>query len=471
MSTATQAGAVAPAAPAQPRTFQRGDEVELAGAAYAVLGTSELTYDENKLWRYDTGAGVWTEVPEEVVRATLAGFAGAPLLTGAGAKALCISNRQINGACDILRDAILASPGRRKFDDAARGLAFRNGFVQVKGGQVGFYYHSAEYLARHAYPFDYLDYDHLQQNVSVPVPRLGAFLHNLFSDVAQAEEHARIALFQEFVGTCLIGEATTYQRALVLPGEGDNGKSQALTLAQAAFPPGSVVSLPPQMWSVQFRIAGLAGALGNFVHEIPERDISGGEVFKAVITGDPLRAENKYKSPFDFKPTAGHIFSANTLPGTVDQSSAYWRRFVLLPFTRNMRLAAEHQLHAAQAVIDAELPAVVGWFLAGAARVQRQGGYTIPQSSVALLDAWKKDADSVLKFAAEECVPSQKQKSACELFGDYSRWASGNNFAPMSSTKFYRRFAKTGIPRQHTSTGNVYLCDVPRRHEFLGRPG
>jgi putative DNA primase/helicase len=469
MSATTQAGAAASSLP--PRTFQRGDEVELATAAYAVLATSELMYDENKLWRYDTVGGVWREITEEVISATLAGFAGAPLLTAAGAKALCISNRQINGARDILRDNLLAHPGRRQFKNAVGGLvAFKNGLVQVKNGQISFYHHSPDALVRYVHPFDYVDYEFLQQTVSLPVPRLGSFLHNLFSDVAQAEKDERVALFQEFVGTSLIGEATKYQVALVLSGGGGNGKSEFLKLAQAAFPPGSVASLPPQMWSRTFHLAALAGALGNFVNEIPERDISDGEVFKAVITGDSVRAEHKHKAPFDLKPVAGHIFSANTLPGTVDQSDAYWRRFVVLPFTRNMSLAPEHQFNAAQAVIDMELPAFVAWLLAGAARVQRQKGYAIPKSSIAMLNEWRRDADSVLKFATEECISSQKQKSATELFHDYSRWALLNNFASMSSTKFYRRFAKTGILKQHTSTGNVYRCEVPRRHQFVGRP-
>jgi len=445
--------------PAAVQTFARGDEVELAAAAKTAiaptaLGRTELTYDEGGFWRYDAGTGIWRQVPNESINCTISSFAGSPLVTGVHAKALCVSSRQVSGARTILRDELVSDPTRRRFANAVRGLAFANGFVQVVNGHVVVSPHAPDHLARYAYPFDYVP--------NVPAPQLMRFMHSLFSDVSPAEEYQRIALYQEFAGTCLIGEATTYQRALVIPGEGDNGKSQAITLAQAAFPPGSVVSLPPQMWSMRFQLATLAGVLGNFVHEIPERDITGGEVFKAVITGDPIPGEQKYQAPFTFRPIAGHIFSANTLPGTVDQSSAYWRRFVLLPFTRNMRTAPEHQLSAAKGVIDAELPEVVAWFIDGAARVQRNGRYTVPQSSVEMLDAWRKDADSVLKFAAEECIkdPQGKMKPA-ELFKDYCHWAGINNFGIMSSTKFFRRFAKAGIERVHTVEGNVYRCRMP----------
>ena len=222
------------------------------------------------------------------------------------------------GELDVLL-LLLADPGHRRFIDAVPGLTFKNGFVRVKNGQVILTGHSADHLARHAYPFDY--------NPSLAIPNLAPFLLGLFAAVPLHEQMQRINLYQEFVGTCLIGEATVHQKALVFSGEGGNGKSAALEVARAAFQGGSVVSLPPQLWSQRFQLAALAVALGNFVDEIPERDITGGEVFKAVVTGEPAHGERKHQPPFDFRPVAGHIFSANTLPGTVDQTSAYWRRF------------------------------------------------------------------------------------------------------------------------------------------------
>ena len=152
----------------------------------------------------------------------------------------------------------------------------------------------------------------------------------------------------------------------MLYGTGNNGKSELLRLLRALFPPSTVASLPPQEWGERFKVARLVGVLANFVHEIPERDIASGEVFKGVITGDPVSAERKNRDPFEYHPVAGHIFSANSLPGTVDQSEGYWRRFALCPFTRDFATATTRKIDAAQDVLNHELAGLAAWALRGA---------------------------------------------------------------------------------------------------------
>jgi len=452
--------------PVQKPQFLRGDEVEIADTARRKLGALELTHDLGRFWQYDPRQGIWAELAPEVIHRVIADFSGAPVVVGGRATELKISSRTISGATAILRDTILADSGHRRFAVAMPGLTFENGFVHVVDGRIVLEKHSADQLARHAYPFPYEPFREnrcLDLRRAPPGARLLGFIHALFADVDYDERQERVRLFQEFVGTSLIGQATRHQQALVMFGEGGNGKSEALELARSAFPGGSVVSLPPQLWSQRFQIAHLVGALGNFVDEVPERDITGGETFKSVITGDFVHAEEKNQQPFDYRPVAGHIFSANTLPGTVDQSDGYWRRFIVLPFTRNMTEAAGHRQRAASTVIDSELPAVVSWFLEGAARVQRQGRYTIPESSATMTEAWRRNADSVLRFAAEECEPDATvMMKAPRLFEAYCGWAAIQRFAPMSSTTFYKRFAKTGIARGHAKDGNFYGCRIPR---------
>jgi putative DNA primase/helicase len=370
------------------------------------------------------------------------------VVTLTSVKPLRLAHTAIVGATAILRSLLITKPGGRKFADAPAGVLFKNGFVKVANGAIVLHPHAPHHLARHGHPFDFIP--------GAPHPQLDQFFAEIFADATPWDRAERVALVQEFQGVCMIGEAPKYQRCLVLHGEGGNGKSQVLETARASIPKSGAVSLPPQQWSVRFQIARLVGAVANFVDEIPERDITGGEVFKSVVSGEPVHCERKNEQPFEFRPKAGHIFSANTLPGTVDQSSGFWRRFIVCPFTLNMEKAKFHRPNAAQAIIAAELPAIVAWALEGAARVQRQGKYTEPAESIKLMESWRRDADPVRRFASSCKADPTATTTPKAMYQAYVSWAHTNGFAQLSSTKFMKRLNAAGVTSIHKSTGNVY---------------
>jgi putative DNA primase/helicase len=302
-------------------------------------------------------------------------------------------------------------------------------------------------MCRHAFDFDY--------DPRAPRERLRGFLGELFKDASRKEGGKRQALLAEFVGACLMGTATKYQKLLVIQGGGGNGKSEFLRLARGLFPPGAVASVAPQDWGDRFRSARLVGVLANFVDEIPERDVTAGDVFKSVVTGDPISAERKHQHPFEYRPLAGHILSANVLPGTVDQSDGYWRRFAVCPFTRNFENDPARKADAATEVLRHELPAVVTWALRGAARLQRRGMYTTTKSAAQTLTEWRDEADPVRRFLVERKYV--REVGATALFEEWRVFARNNGFADMSSTRFGRRVVSSGLyERDRTKEGRWY---------------
>jgi P4 family phage/plasmid primase-like protien len=438
--------AVASGSSSQGYGFKRGDHVELAEAAHATLGSSPMTYDEGSFWRYNESTGLWERLRDELVNTTVASFAGAPMLGGG---ALKVSRGAVDGARKILQDRHLSEPNRPQFRDAAAGVAFANGFVNVVNGVISVVPHDPSHMAPHGHPFDFAP--------GLPHPQLDAFFDGVFSDTSPQDRADRVALIQEFVGASLIGEAPKYQTCLVLYGDGANGKSQLLEVAASVAPGAGVVAVPPQKWSERFQIAGLVGATLNLCNEIPDRDITNGETFKAVIDGTPVHAERKYQEGFDFRARAGHIFCANTLPSTTDQTHGFWRRFLVVLFTVDMQTAPNHTPDIGKAIVAAERPAIVAWALEGAARLQRQGKYTIPASSTEAKNNWRNEVDPVRRFI--DSVLKQDPSattSAKAMFGSYANWADENNFAKMSSSKFFRRLTGNGIKSTHTNKGSVY---------------
>jgi putative DNA primase/helicase len=244
-------------------------------------------------------------------------------------------------------------------------------------------------------------------------------------------------------------------------GDGSNGKGVVSQVAEAVMPPGSCCAIPPQDFSQEYRRALLAGKLLNVVSELPEADILESESFKDVIAGDSTTGREIRQSPFTFRPIAGHLFSANRLPGTVDQTHGFWRRFVLVTFNRTF-LENEQDPELAERLINEELPAIVAWFLAGAQRVQLLKHYTIPASHAAALEKWKQNADQILSFIEAKCdrlEPNTDEhlwEPADGLYQRYRTWAGDNGHKALASNKFAERMRLLKLAGTHTRNGNFY---------------
>lgn len=438
-----------PAASTVP-AFVRADEVELAERLLADLRSrGELTWDQGEFWQYQPRTGIWQVVPFNQVVKTLASYAGTPVATPTP-KLLRLSHGTITGAIKIASSLVAADTVRPRFEDAPRGVGFRNGFVVVDAGLLRIQPYTPQLMARHCYDFDF------DPNASHPL--LDKYFGEVFGDTDPVDAAERVQLLAEFTGTAMIGAATKYQRCLMNYGEGENSKSTCLEILRSAFPPGATTTLPPQDWGARFRTCGLVGKLVNMVDEIPEAELVANAVFKSIVSGEPQIGEQKNRQPFTFRPIAGHIFSANSLPATRDHSSGFWRRFMVVPFTRKMSQTGALRRNVAGDIIRAELPGIVAWALAGAARVQLAGDYTHCRASDVVLHQWRQDSDPVARFVSEECVVDTATSTGAKvLYQAFDDWSSKNGFSRMTSTRFWRRLNHLGHASQHTRVGNVYL--------------
>lgn len=433
-------------------TFARGDHVEIADAVLRKLGPDPITYDVGRVWRYCPIEGIWSSLEEEEIENTAAGFAGCVLTRGDDG-VLLVNASTVKGARHVLRARLLSEPGRIEFSNAPAGMAFVNGFVTVARGAATIASHSPMNLARWRYEFDY--------KAGLAHPLLDAFLGEIFADVKDPlERAARIALLQEFLGACLVGDATRYQRYLVMFARGGNGKSEILRICRACFPPGTVTSIEPQKWGDDKHAAALEGVRANFVDELPDDEIMGGHNVKRVVTGEPLTARRVYKDTITFSPRAGHMFATNVEMQSTDYSDGFWERPLVLVLSRKFRQSPKRVLEAAKNVIAMELPAIIAWAIEGAARAQLQRGYTEPGSSSVTLLEWRDDNDQVRAYVGDMKGGRglTGRWSALTLYEDYREWAKKNGCAVMSNAKFGRRIVANGLARRaRDHEGRFYM--------------
>ena len=447
--------------------FERGDHVELGECMLARLeGDGPRTvFADLDLHKYNPASGLWHPIQVAAQSCTIQDFAGATVV-GPKPRKLRIRAPDVSGA------RTLAAHRREQIDfffEAPRGIVFTNGFVQVSADEgVRLRSHAPENRARHGYDFAF-------ESGATPLAWL-KFLYALFRDDEDREE--KILFVQEFFGASLLGIAPRYQRCVMAIGGGENGKSKLGDIILACLPKDSYCSIPPHTFgtlSGEYTRAMLAGKLLNVVNELPDADIIAAEQFKAIVTGEPVHARRIREAPFSFRPSAGHYFAANRLPGTMDHSHGFWRRWIVLSFNRNFCGDAERDADIAEKIIGAERPAIVPWLLLGGVRVMKQGGYTIPSSHSHQVKAWRSSADQVALFIEERCVASTDERprartghdwtGAETLYDAYTVWSHRNGHRPVASNKFGMRMKELGRGSHHTNVGSFYPVRLRRPDE------
>lgn len=437
--------------PPPPEILERDSDTCFARHLEAVytheLGVTPIA-TAGSVWGYDRRRGIWAEIDDDTLGKRIQSLDGrlhayvwkdgVKKTTKDGeivTRLVPVDERTRRDASSALK-TMLSQPSF--FAQARQGFGFSNGFVSIRDGRVSLTDHSPDNRARACWPFAY--------DPDAPCDRWFRFLTEIWDGHADVSQ--RVRFLSEFIGACLTGTATRFQRCLVLPGDGSNGKSVLVSLIRKLFPLEASRSTSPQSWNElgrgEYHRAKLDGALINIVSELPERDVADSDSFKAVISGDAIDGRHPAGRPFSFTPRAGHVFAANALPAVRDSSHGFWRRFTILTFDRVFDGSVNADDLGRE--LEAEIPGILAWALEGAAQARARGRYTDVPSSAAAVDEWRLTADQVATWVAECGVRLEGEwraeagATAREVYGSYTQWAADNGHRPpLSSGSFGRR--------------------------------
>lgn len=457
---AVQAVLAAPAPPPpaedEPVSFLVGSESELATALLRALRCDRrAVYDLGSFYAWSEAEPAnWQEVPQEELLRHLRRFDGAPVLTGRDRR-VSISATRAKGAIGFAA-AELRLEHPSFFEAAPPGVAFTNGFVRLRpAGGTELVPHSHEQRQLHVLPVAY--------QAAAPAPRFSRFLDEVLHEEDPAETRAKHLVLQEFVGACLFGLATRFERCVFLTGvgtkDGGNGKSQFLHIVCSLFPPEAVVTVEPGLFGDLRHRARFARARLNAVFEIEENELLDSGGLKALVSGDRITAEPKFKDPFDFTPRCGHIFNANTLPSVRDTTRGFWRRPLVVPFTRVFDTSSERVVDLHKVIIQAELAGIAAWAVAGAERLVRQNGYSEAASAEAAKAKWQTEANNVALYASQQLdrtVFAEHRLASSILYNDYKKWTSDGGYQPKSHIKFSQALQQAGFERHELKAGTFF---------------
>ena len=235
-------------------------------------------------------------------------------------------------------------------------------------------------------------------------------------------------VLQEVTGYCL-NRDYPIQKAVMLLGEGANGKSTFLRLLTLFLGKHNIASVPLQELEYnRFASAALYGKLANLYADLPDKALSHTGTFKMLTGGDPVPAEIKFKNKFNFKNIAKLIFSCNRLPLSKDDTPAFYRRWVLINFPKKFEGKNKDLFILEKITTEEELSGLLNWALEGLGRLLKQGEFSHSRTTDELRKKYIALSNSVLAFVEECLIPDPDgQIPKDELYQTYCEYCRENN--------------------------------------------
>ena len=297
------------------------------------------------------------------------------------------------------------------------------------------------------------------------------------------DPHARCPMWDKFISEVFPGDAeaiaweipawlmtsdTSVQKAILLMGDGANGKSTYLRAVLSFIGRQNVAAISlHRLENDRFSVARLIGKLANICPDLPSEDLSSTSIFKAITGGDALLAERKFEESFEFVPFARLIFSANHPPKSQDASSAFFRRWVVVPFERTFQAGDPGTLPRDQ--LDAmladstELSGVLNKALEALTSV-RAHGLTESESTLRAMDEFRQTTDPLAVWLDRNtAIEPDALIPADRVWQDYNHDCMAKGRPTLSKTALGRAMAQlrpTVEKRQRTVNDRLSWCYV-----------
>lgn len=228
-------------------------------------------------------------------------------------------------------------------------------FINVRNGMLSMstftlHPHSPEYLSTVQIPIEY--------DPNATAPHFMTFMKDITLDDSQL-----ISVHQELVGYWLTVE-TKAEKAVYYYGRGANGKSVMASIVTALVGEDNVSSVPLSEFSQTF---GMESLIGKSLNIAAENEMGGKslrtENFKAIVSGDNITVNIKYRPSISYTPFCRLLFLVNSLPDSMDVTNGYFRKLIIIPFKRTFG-KEERNVNLKQLLLK-ELPGILNWAIEG----------------------------------------------------------------------------------------------------------
>lgn len=348
-----------------------------------------VLFGRGRFLEYSTG--IFSEIPQYAVRREIAEI-------GEKVTGFEVTSHAVSSVADLIRDA--RSESDAKFDSRHDVLLFKNCVLDLNTFECK--PHSAAYRATSKLPFDYAP-----EKTSAA---WACWSQSIDSDV--------LAFLEEYGGLCLTTE-TKHELTLWLVGMPGCGKGTFIEALRASLGPQRWTTLSVKDVAGRFGLVSLAGkTLAISAEAPPIRHGRYTDIVNTIISGEPIKVEEKGQPAFDLVPRCKLIWAMNNLPVVNEANNGIFRRACVV----RMEQVKEQDTSLKEA-IAADGQALVNVFVAGLKRLRARGKFDIPLAVRAATSDFQRDSDHVLLFVEDAVVAKvDHREKSVEVFTAYKQW-------------------------------------------------
>jgi len=256
----------------------------------------------------------------------------------------------------------------------------------------------------------------------------------------------------ELFGYCLL-RGLPVQKALLLVGEGANGKSTLIELLRAFLGKNNCSSVSLQeLEGDRFKKAELFGKLANLSSDIPSKGLHHIGTFKMLTGGDKITGERKFGHPFQFTNFSKLVFSANRPPKIFNEDTlALWRRFIIIDFPNTFPddVADKHLLD--KLTTEFELAGLLNLALRGLHRLLANGAFSYDKTIEDIAERYTMLSDPILSFVDEQCeLDCDASIDKQVLYDAFAQYCQDRKIPTISKESFGRNLKNS--PTLHIGT-------------------
>jgi P4 family phage/plasmid primase-like protien len=368
-------------------------------------------------WRHYE-AGVWPPVPEFLVKRRIVA-----VLEEAKPEGIKPTSGLLSSVHELSR-VELAVPDEQ-WDSDQDILVCGNGALHIPTGEL--LPHSPDHFATGAVPYDY------DPDATAPT------WERVLEDVLGKE---LASFFQEFAGYSATPD-TSLETALWLCGQPGGGRSTLLAGLETMLGPRAGVLGLGEIERNRFALAQIPGKFLLTATEQPAGYMRASHTLNALISGEPLQVERKFRDPFTLVPRCKIAWAMNELPRLKSTSDGLLRRVKVIeldPIPENERDPEVKNK------VKEEGPGILTWALEGQRRVKQRGGFLIPKAVKDATEEFGLTNDVPKSFVQEACLTSKEsEEQAGPLYKAYRHYCLEHGHQPMSAKSVAKEWKRLGF--------------------------
>lgn len=326
-------------------------------------------------------------------------------------------------------------------------INLNNGTYEISSGERKLRNFDKSDFLKYKLPFNY--------NPSSSCPTFKKYLNRVLPDDNLQK------ILAEYIGYVFITNNTLkLEKTLILYGSGANGKSVFFEIVNALIGSENIsnFTLESLTNSSGYYRASIADKLLNYASEISKN--LNVDLFKQLVSGEPVEARQIYKSPVMIEDYAKLMFNCNELPTPKQHKEAYFRRFIIVPFEETIP-KDEQDPSLAQSIINSELPGIFNWVLEGLDRLLANKKFTQSDKVDAVLNKYRIESNTVELYLSQNEIKKDvsNQIHLKEMHLHYKEFCKDECMGPIGKTTFSNELKDRGFQVKRTNKGMVVYAD------------